>query len=125
MRDVRHRSRRRSRDPAALGKALYSAAIEGETAVAELLLDRDAPIGATPRPGGYTPLHIAAQNGHVAVANLLLSRGAALNRQTEDGYTPLDLAVILKKPAVARALEEQGARHGAAWREPPKAGSVP
>lgn len=57
--------------------AMYAAARNGHTRVAEYLLDQGAAIDAKGVFGG-TALHWAAINGHRATVALLLSRGASL-----------------------------------------------
>ncbi len=53
---------------------LYLAALEGQEAAVNLLLDNGALVNIT-ETGLNTPLHAAAAGGHVGIAALLLERG--------------------------------------------------
>jgi len=60
------------------GKApLHMAAMQGEDAVARVLLDRGADVNVVDQDN-CTPLHYAASSGHESVARLLVDRGADL-----------------------------------------------
>ncbi len=54
---------------------LYLAAQEGNTAIAQLLLDRGAIVDAEQNEGS-TPLQKASKDGYLPVAKLLIERGA-------------------------------------------------
>ena len=83
---------------------LYLAALEGQLAVAQLLLNRGADVNLA-RTDGATPLFIAALNGQLAVAQLLLDRGADVNQaETTYGVTPLHIAAQEGQLAVAQLL---------------------
>jgi ankyrin repeat protein len=57
------------------------------------------------RGGGYTPLHLAVEEGHLSQVRCLLRHGADKNAQTDDGSTPLMIAVrVLDVPAVSEML---------------------
>jgi uncharacterized protein len=70
---------------------LHVAAIRGDAAMIEALLNAGAQIDAAGEHQ-YTPLHEAVEQGHIEAVQLLLSRGASLTSQTDDGATPLELA---------------------------------
>jgi ankyrin repeat protein len=46
------------------------------------------------------------------VTKLLLARGAEINATTNDGHTPLDLALQVKDTAVVQVLREHGGVEG-------------
>ena len=41
---------------------------------------------------GWNPIYIPSQSGHVDVVKYLVEHGADINRETNDGYTPLFMA---------------------------------
>ena len=96
----------RSGDPnrrSELGRtALHSAAMGGNPAIIEILLDAKVEVGVGDK-GGLTPLHDAAYHGHVDVATVLLRRGADI--ETEDSTGQRALAVACREhPAVVALL---------------------
>jgi hypothetical protein len=48
---------------------------------------------------GNTPLHLAAEKGYSAIVQLLIDSGADLLAQNDEGNTPLDIALTLRKYA--------------------------
>ncbi|MBW2279071.1 MAG: ankyrin repeat domain-containing protein, partial [Deltaproteobacteria bacterium] len=84
--------------------ALGLAARGGLDRFVTLLLDR----GMSPDGGdswGYTPLHSAAKYNHVSTIELLLKRGAKPSvNATNDGFTPLHLAVIDRRLEAVKIL---------------------
>ncbi|MBM3889157.1 MAG: hypothetical protein FJ388_08525, partial [Verrucomicrobia bacterium] len=85
---------------------LHVAAMDGQRALAELLLRRGADVGAADRDG-LTPLHWAAVAGQAAVMDDLLARGADPNAASKDGIRPIHLA---RTAAEVNALTQHGAR---------------
>jgi ankyrin repeat protein len=71
--------------------ALHLAALEGQAAVARLLLASQAQVNARGLRE-ETPLHMAMYDGHREVAELLLASQADVNAQNTAGETPLHLA---------------------------------
>lgn len=69
------------------------AAINGQTAVVKLLLEKGANINNRHRDGS-TALHSAAFLGRVETVKLLLEKGADINIRKDDGMTPIDVAKI-------------------------------
>ena len=67
---------------------LHHAVSGGQTAVAELLLDRGADISAVDAQQ-RTPLHDAADLGDASTVALLLARGADVSAREFRGRTPL------------------------------------
>lgn len=67
---------------------LCSAAVAGETNVAELLLSNGADVNAG-REEGWGPLQMAIAEGHIDMIKLLLSKKANVNARSKYGDTPL------------------------------------
>ena len=68
--------------------ALMMAALKGDLAGVQLLLDR----GASVNPSGWSPLHYAATGPEPKVVQLLLDRGADIDAGAPNGTTPLMMA---------------------------------
>ncbi|KAJ5753664.1 uncharacterized protein N7511_007817 [Penicillium nucicola] len=82
---------------------LHLAAMNGHTAVAELL--EGANIEAKDNKVGWTPLHCAAENGDLDFVKLLIERGAEVNAEDDlFGWTPLHLAAMNGNKAVVNLL---------------------
>ena len=89
--------------------AFYIACRNGQTDVAEFLLDRGADINAMGYFGGCAA-HWAAMNGHRETVEWLVSRGADLTRvDLEFGGTPAGWAAEGGHEDLAKWLREQGA----------------
>ena len=86
---------------------LMAALCHGRDEIAQILIERGSSIEG-PRFSS-TPLHLAVQTSCLGALNLLLNKGADI--ETEDGLdlTPLDYAVTLQSPAIARRLLDHGA----------------
>lgn len=91
--------------------ALFLAASNGRHDAVQCLLDK----GADPRKVdtlGWNALHAAACNGHVTVVNTLIKGENNLefiDRENNDGFTPLLLAAQKGKADVVQVLAERGA----------------
>ena len=72
--------------------ALHWAAMNGEPALASMLLQAGANPKAATRVGAYTPLLLAAKLGDGAVVEVLLKGGADANARTDNGTTALMFA---------------------------------
>ena len=88
------------------------AAMMGQTAAAELLLEHGADIKGRNRDGN-TALHLAVFLGRAETAELLLKNGADVNAKNDDGATPIDILGVpwemtglLTKP-MGIALEQE------------------
>ena len=68
--------------------ALMIAALKGDLAAVQLLLDH----GAKVNQPGWSPLHYAATGPEPKVVQLLIERGADLNALSPNGTTPLMMA---------------------------------
>ena len=104
--------------------SLHMAVEVGATSTARLLLDQ----GASPDPGGDSPLVLALQGLHTDVVKLLVERDANVNAMNTDGMTPLLQSTILGQTDLVKLLVEKqadmtgklgfnaqlGARHGRA-----------
>ena len=71
---------------------LHWASCYNHIAIAKLLLERGADVGA--KVDGWTPLHWASYWNHIETAKLLLERGADVEAKDKWGDTPLDLSLI-------------------------------
>jgi ankyrin repeat protein len=88
--------------------ALFSAADENCTDLANELLDGGASVDARDRFGAR-PLSHAARNGHLGMVELLLARGAPINARNLAGATALYYAAERGHVAVVQRLIERGA----------------
>ena len=110
----------RNANTAALGDALFVAAVHRQTGAADLLLRH----GADPNTRGefgYTPLHVAAANGDPDLVLILLVSGAQVDALNDQGATPLHLLIEHAMPwdaeptnletvaAIAQTLIQHGA----------------
>jgi len=84
---------------------LMLAALKGETALCQLMIQKGAEVNKT----GWTPLHYAASNGHLEVINLLLDKYAYIDAASPNGTTPLMMAALYGTPAAVKLLLEAGA----------------
>ena len=84
---------------------LMLAALKGELALCQLLIDKGADIN---KPG-WAPLHYAATNGHIAVMQLLLDGNAYIDAASPNGTTPLMMAARYGTPTAVKLLLEAGA----------------
>ncbi len=70
----------------------------------EWLLEYGADPNAT-QPGGWTPLHSAAAHGNREMVEALVAEGADIQRKTDKGKTPADMAKEKGHPQVMAALK--------------------
>ena len=61
---------------------------------------------------GGTPLYYATGRGHKEIAELLIANDADVNAKTNDGYTPLDEAIISNETEIAALLRKHGGKTG-------------
>jgi hypothetical protein len=86
---------------------LHWAANNGDTDIAELLLDKGADVNAK-TDCGVTPLHLACYHGcNKGMITLLLDRGSHFHLQDDDGYTAVHYAGT--KEQIVDMLVERGA----------------
>ena len=94
--------------------ALHWAAVNGDLALADVLLQGGAIVTSRTRLGGYTPLALAAEAGHGAVVAALIKAGADVNAADTSGTTVLMLAASSGDVKTIRMLVDHGADvHGA------------
>jgi ankyrin repeat protein len=75
------------------GTPLHWAAENGQYEVVKYLLSKGAEVDAMRETNFCTPLELAVRNGHKDVAKLLLSEHAIPDSHTNEGETPLEIAV--------------------------------
>ena len=85
--------------------ALMLAALAGDLAMCQLLIQKDADVNKT----GWTPLHYAATNGHVPVIALLLEEHAYIDAESPNKTTPLMMAARYGSAVAVKALLDAGA----------------
>lgn len=85
--------------------ALMLAALAGQRALCERLLQLDADVNKT----GWTPLHYAATGGHEDIIALLLEHHAYVDAESPNGSTPLMMAARYGSPQAVQALLAAGA----------------
>jgi len=62
-----------------------------------------------------TVLHMAAANGDIELVKDQLKRNMGVNIVNQQGYTPLDCAVIMNWPEIVELLKEHGAVPSSDW----------
>lgn len=85
--------------------ALMYLAILGQSDRAAVLIQAGAKVNRL----GWTPLHYAASKAQIETARLLIEQGAIINAPGPDGTTPLMMAALSGKPAMAQLLLSHGA----------------
>ena len=89
---------------------LMRAAMKGHVEAVRVLLNHGAEVNAQENGEAWTALHWATARGHADVVALLLSHGADYSLRTQDGMTPLMLAMKEGHEKIVRALEQAGER---------------
>jgi uncharacterized protein len=84
---------------------LMMAALRGQLALAQRLIDKGAAIDRE----GWTPLHYAASGPEPAVVALLLDKGARIDARSPNGTTPLMMAARYGAISSAELLRARGA----------------
>lgn len=59
--------------------------------------------------GGPSAIHVAAESGSLRVLDYLAGKGVNLNRQSDDGYFPLQIALLYQQFEAFRRLVSHGA----------------
>ena len=85
--------------------ALMIAADAGHVEVIKALVKGKADIDATSSKDGFTALHLAASQGDLETCRLLIDAGASLGLSSNDGTTPLMIAVKSSYDVVELFLE--------------------
>jgi ankyrin repeat protein len=83
----------------------HDAALAGQLAMAQLLLERGADIHALDRDSKATPLHYAASWGREEMVSLLLKKGADRTRKNKAGKTAGELARAAGYDGIAELLK--------------------
>ena len=94
---------------------LHHAALRSNKEMAELLIAAGADVNAK-SDSGSPPLHNAAINGRKEVAELLIANGADVNAiivsGRNQGKTPLDMTIRLRRTETADLLRKHGGKTG-------------
>ncbi|GLU35653.1 ankyrin repeat domain-containing protein [Trinickia caryophylli] len=85
--------------------ALMLAALNGDTDLVKLLIDK----GAEVNKKGWAPLHYAAANGHDDIVQLLIDHDAYLDTASPNGTTPLMMAARGNHITTMKVLLDAGA----------------
>ena len=85
--------------------ALMLAAIKGNLAVCQRLVDR----GAKVQHAGWSPIHYAATGPNVQIVEFLLDKGAAIDAVSPNGSTPLMMAARYGSEDSVNLLLRRGA----------------
>lgn len=91
-----------------LSAALHQAARLGRVAFVGALVGAGAPVDAPASPGSWRPIHTAVEHRQLEVIRELVACGADINAKSENGMTPLHLAVDV----VADSVEQVGLAGG-------------
>ena len=89
---------------------LMRAAMKGHVEAVKVLLAHGAAVNDKEKDEDWTALHWAAARGHAEVVALLLSHGADYSLRTQDGMTPLMLAMKESHEKVVQVLQQAGER---------------
>lgn len=87
---------------------LMFAAMRGQLAIAELLVDHGVRLNDQDKIAGWTALMQAIYYGHVSVMRLLLGAGADVGVQDFDGYTAFEHASLIGDTDAVRLLASMG-----------------
>ena len=85
--------------------ALMLAALKGQQAEVNELLERDAAVNKT----GWTPLHYAVTGSHLTIMKQLIEKYAFIDAQSPNGTTPLMMAAMYGSNETVKLLIEEGA----------------
>lgn len=83
---------------------LMFAAMRGQLAIAELLVDNKAEVDFQDEKSGWTALMQATYYGHKSVVRLLIDSGTNVSVQAGNGCTAFDIASITGETEVVRLL---------------------
>lgn len=87
---------------------LMMAAMAGNVAMCEMLINRRAQINWVEPINSRTPLMFAAQGGFTSIVDLMLKSGADIMKQDSEGQSALMWAALGGKTETAKLLKAQG-----------------
>jgi ankyrin repeat protein len=105
---IAHGAIENAREAKDLVGPLHTAARRDNVGLLRALLDAGAPPDASLGPPGYTALMGACKAGKARAARLLVESGANPNATTENGHTPMSLALEGEHAEVVEILREAG-----------------
>jgi len=85
---------------------LIDAVVKNDTRAVSKLLANGIDPNIIEDEANVTPLHYAAQNNSLEAALKLIIAGARVNAVTEDGYIPLDIAVLNGSKHIIKPLSD-------------------
>ncbi|KKP01775.1 hypothetical protein THAR02_06114 [Trichoderma harzianum] len=88
---------------------LHRASATGNLDIVRLLVERGADVDAACNTCNLTSLFFATLTGSIDVARLLVQMGADVDGRTDDGTTPLMLAILLEQFGTIQPLIDMGA----------------
>lgn len=98
----------RNASPKELGEALHCAVRLGRVMFIRALIAGGASIEAPGAPASWRPLHTAVEHGQPEAIRELVAHGADVNARSDEGMTPLHLAV----DAATDSVDQVGSMHG-------------
>lgn len=88
---------------------LHYAITNGKLEIVKLLLANGADKNKRDHIGAYRPIHWAVSNKQIKIAELLIEKKVNLNKTTDSGDSPLDLAALNGDLDMVKLLVENGA----------------
>jgi ankyrin repeat protein len=88
---------------------LHYCCSQGQAQLAEALLATGRLDVNKPGAQGWYALHLAVRRGSLPCVQLLLRHGAGVDVKTDQGKTPVDIALVNKRAQIAEVLQGAGA----------------
>lgn len=93
-----------------LNLELIDAAMGGDTAAVQALIERGADVNARIKENGQTVLLLSIIRGHTNTVKELLDKGADINARDKDGYTALMWATGIGHDQIVELLQNARAK---------------
>jgi ankyrin repeat protein/L-ascorbate metabolism protein UlaG (beta-lactamase superfamily) len=88
---------------------MHSAAYQGDTLIASILLEHGATVNDSDLTDHTLPIHTAADRGQIGSLIFLLKHGADIDAVNHEGFTPLSRAIMFDQADAAEFLINRGA----------------